>query len=99
VCVEAAPQQEPLRTALSAPRNHTTGSRRPHIRNQVRREVVGRDGWQCNYVSPEGRRCTARGFLQFDHKHRWADGGLDTPENLRVLCGPHNRLLALKRSA
>ena len=72
------------------------GARRrlEHIPNEVRRAVANRDGGQCTYVDGEGRRCACRAFLQLHHEQAHALGGLATLENLRLLCGPHNRLLA-----
>ena len=67
---------------------------RAHIPNATQREVVARDGTRCAFVGEGGHRCTARAFLQLHHDHPWARGGADDAENLRVLCGPHNRLLA-----
>jgi 5-methylcytosine-specific restriction endonuclease McrA len=67
---------------------------RRHIPNEVRRAVVLRDGEQCTYVSDDGRRCTSRAFLQLHHVRAHAIGGPSTFENLRLLCGAHNRLLA-----
>jgi 5-methylcytosine-specific restriction endonuclease McrA len=37
------------------------------ITNAVRRRVFERDGLRCTYVSPDGRRCEARSFLELDH--------------------------------
>jgi 5-methylcytosine-specific restriction endonuclease McrA len=70
------------------------GSRREHIPNAVQREVATRDGLRCTYVSEDGCRCSARAFLQIHHEHPWARGGAPVPENLRLLCAVHNRLLA-----
>jgi hypothetical protein len=53
-----------------------------------------RDGFQCTFIDGEGRRCPSRAFLQLHHEQAHALGGLPTLENLRLLCGPHNRLLA-----
>jgi hypothetical protein len=35
--------------------------------------------------------CHARTFLDYDHIHRYTDGGPTTLDNLHRLCGPHNR--------
>jgi len=76
-------------------RSKSTGARRrAHIPNATRRELVERDGLRCSYTGPDGHRCSARGFLQIHHEHAWAKGGPDTPDNLRLLCARHNRLLA-----
>ena len=65
-----------------------------HIPNEVRRHVLQRDGSRCTYVSPNGRRCEQRAWLQLHHEEPFARGGEATAANIRVLCGPHNRLLA-----
>jgi hypothetical protein len=67
---------------------------RQHISNEVRRAVARRDGRRCTYVDEEGRRCPSQAFLQFHHEQAHALGGPSTFENLRLLCGAHNRLLA-----
>jgi 5-methylcytosine-specific restriction endonuclease McrA len=58
----------------------------------VRRAVYLRDRGRCTYVAPDGRRCEARRFLQFDHIRLRADRGEFTVGNIRLRCGPHNRL-------
>lgn len=70
------------------------GAKRPHIPNAVRRAVAKRDNEQCTYIDHEGRRCPSRSFLQLHHERAHALGGPSTFENLRLLCGAHNRLLA-----
>ncbi|HET6899861.1 MAG TPA: HNH endonuclease signature motif containing protein [Vicinamibacteria bacterium] len=60
----------------------------------VRRRVYLRDRGRCTYVAPDGRRCDSRRFLQFDHIRLRADGGEFTVDNIRLRCGPHNRLEA-----
>lgn len=64
------------------------------IGRPVKRAVVARDGLRCTFVGRDGRRCTARAFLQLDHVKPYACGGSNDAENVRVLCGAHNRLLA-----
>ena len=54
-------------------------------------EVMIRDSHRCNYVGGNGRRCTATHDLQIDHIRPRALGGTHEPQNLRVLCGAHNR--------
>ena len=45
-------------------------------------------------MSTTGKRCKARGFLEFDHLHPHALGGSGDASNLRLLCRSHNRLAA-----
>ena len=56
----------------------------------VRREVWKRDGGQCTFVAPDGRRCTERGNLHFAHATAYALGGAPTAVNLRLRCAAHN---------
>jgi 5-methylcytosine-specific restriction endonuclease McrA len=67
---------------------------RAHLRNEVRRAVVARDGHRCSFVGKDGQRCEGHAFLQFHHQRAWALGGADTTENLSLMCRAHNRLLA-----
>ena len=53
-----------------------------------------RDGGQCTFVSEDGRRCSARSFLEYDHILEFARGGEATVQNLRLLCRAHNRYAA-----
>ena len=64
------------------------------ITNATRRRVFERDGLGCTYVSPDGRRCEARAFLELDHAEPAAIGGGDEAHNLRVRCRAHNQLWA-----
>jgi 5-methylcytosine-specific restriction endonuclease McrA len=68
--------------------------RREHIPNATRRAIVERDGLRCTFVSESGHRCEARSLLQIHHENPWALGGPSETENLRLLCGAHNQLLA-----
>ena len=65
-----------------------------HCPAAVARGVFLRDGQQCSYVSPDGRRCSARRCLELDHVHPWAVGGASTIENLRLRCRAHNQRYA-----
>jgi 5-methylcytosine-specific restriction endonuclease McrA len=71
-----------------------TRTPREHIPNEIRRAIATRDGFQCTYIDEDGHRCPSRAFLQIHHEHAHALGGPATLENLRLLCGSHNRLLA-----
>src|SRR6188768_1511794 len=65
-----------------------------HCPAAVMRAVFLRDGQQCSYVSPDGRRCSARRCLELDHVEPWAVGGESTMENLRLRCRAHNQRYA-----
>jgi hypothetical protein len=65
-----------------------------HIPAAVRRAVYERDGGRCRYVDEQGRRCTARGGLEFHHRHPFGRGGDHSVEGLSLLCRAHNGYLA-----
>jgi 5-methylcytosine-specific restriction endonuclease McrA len=60
----------------------------------VKRAVWKRDRGCCQWRLPNGEICGSRTRLQFDHIEPRALGGESTVENVRLLCGPHNRLAA-----
>jgi hypothetical protein len=71
-----------------------TGPVRPrsrYVTMAVRRTVTGRDEERCIYVAPDGRRCTARAFLEFHHRRPFEVGGDRTVENIALLCRAHNQ--------
>ena len=71
------------------------GSR--HLPAEVKRQVYQRDGGQCTYADGHGRRCSARGMLEYDHIVPYALGGPATFENTRLRCATHNQLEAEKK--
>ena len=79
-------QKEELKMIMGFPRSR-------YIPTSIRKQVWQRDGGKCSYVDPQSRkRCEADYFLQIDHIHTFAKGGLSTnPQNLRILCANHNR--------
>ncbi|MPZ16880.1 MAG: hypothetical protein GEV06_03020 [Luteitalea sp.] len=62
-----------------------------HIPAEVKRQVWARDGGRCAFVSPSGRRCAERGFLEFHHLVPYAKDGEPAVENLQLRCRQHNR--------
>jgi 5-methylcytosine-specific restriction endonuclease McrA len=69
-------------------------SRPETVTNDTRRAVLERDGLQCSFVDDQGRRCTARAFLERDHIRPRGKGGGSGPDNIRHLCRAHNQWLA-----
>ena len=69
---------------------------RPETRvpsEDLKRRVRERDQ-NCTFLSKDGRRCGSSFNPQYDHILPWALGGQTTFENLRLLCGAHNRFNA-----
>jgi hypothetical protein len=61
-----------------------------NIPAEVKRRVDARDQRRCGFVSPSGRRCDERRFLEFHHVIPYAAGGLPTVENIQLRCRAHN---------
>lgn len=71
------------------------GKRTRRVLKAVKEAVWLRDEGRCAFVSPEGWRCDAVEFLEYDHIKPWAAGGVsDDPANIRLLCRTHNALTA-----
>src|SRR5215510_3369813 len=69
-------------------------AKRDHVTNATKRTVVERDGLQCTFVDDDGNRCTARGYLQVEHRQPRAKGGGSEPEEVTFHCAAHNELAA-----
>jgi 5-methylcytosine-specific restriction endonuclease McrA len=74
------------------PVRNTSATR--HIPAAVRRAVYERDSGRCRYEDEQGRRCTARGGLEFHHRYPLGHGGDHSVENLSLACRAHNGYLA-----
>jgi hypothetical protein len=57
----------------------------------VKRAVWVRDGGQCSFAGNGGRRCEARGFLEFHHLSPYIAGGAASVENIALRCSAHNQ--------
>jgi hypothetical protein len=64
------------------------GSR--YLPASLKRTVWIRDCGRCGFMAANGRRCNARGFLEFHHVVPYARGGKATVENVALRCRPHN---------
>jgi hypothetical protein len=77
----------PIRSGTDKPVSRT-------IPREVKRTVSVRDGAQCAFVAPGGRRCTERTFLEFHHVQPYARGGPATVANISLRCRRHNQFEA-----
>ena len=58
---------------------------------KIRRNVWTRCGDQCEYIGDDGKRCSSRRKLEFDHYPiPVALGGSNEETNIRVVCKTHN---------
>jgi hypothetical protein len=90
----SAGQNKPVDGRHDLDRSKSVGRGRSHIPRETLHQLVARDGVCCSYVSDGGVRCTARAFLEIDHRQPWARFGSDALGNLRFLCRAHNQLSA-----
>lgn len=74
------------RTTHAKPKRQTLSKKLVH-------DLQIRDRGQCTFVSPDGKQCGAKRFLQFHHILAVARGGKDVLENLKTLCSAHHRLI------
>jgi hypothetical protein len=77
--------------ATDRPRKQRKAAKGRHIPAEVKRQVRARDGNRCTFVAGCGRRCEARGCLEFHHIEAVAHGGESTVANLRLRCRAHNQ--------
>jgi len=87
-------QKKPRTPKVTATVAVTSKKQSRYIPASIQREVRQRDGNQCTYCSPDGKRCSERYRLQIDHIKPFALGGTHEADNLRLLCRAHNSLFA-----
>ena len=61
-----------------------------YIPTAIRDRVYARDNGKCTFVGANGRRCNSTWDLEIDHVVPFAQGGDNSPGNLRLLCRKHN---------
>ena len=77
----------------SEPKNTIKTAASRYIPAKIKHEVFLRDGGRCTYITPQGKRCEASRYLEYDHERPFALGGTsDDVENIRLLCSLHNKL-------
>ena len=81
------------RNAKSAPKAKAN-KRSRYVPAGIHDQIFIRDEHRCSYVSDDGVRCECKHNLHVDHRKPFAIGGRSEFDNLRLLCGPHNRMEA-----
>ena len=69
-------------------------ARSRYIPSEVRERVQDRADYQCEFRGQDRTRCRARTGLEVEHLRAFALNGSHAERNLRLHCGPHNRLTA-----
>jgi hypothetical protein len=79
---------------LDTPPRRSLGSkqgRTRYVRKQTHQEVWSNWERGCDHKLENGERCGSRQNLETDHIIEFTKGGTNRKENLRLVCGPHNR--------
>jgi len=84
----------PVRKSQAGSVDSTEQKRSRYIPEDVKHQVIKRDGGRCSYVAADGTRCCETRNLEFDHVRCFALGGKNTVDNLRLVCRGHNQLYA-----
>jgi hypothetical protein len=100
--ITATPIPTPPVTVTEAPTLAESGTEPVHRRTgpretipaAVRRAVWERDQGRCTWPLDSGGCCGSTHALELDHLVPWARFGGETVDDLRLLCGPHNKLAA-----
>jgi hypothetical protein len=62
-----------------------------YVPKQIHQDVWSNWERGCDHVLQNGERCGSRRNLQKDHIIEFAEGGTNDIDNLRLVCGAHNR--------
>jgi hypothetical protein len=90
---DAAPREDSTVGQTGAASGAGKPPRSRYIPAAVRRQVAERDGLQCSYVGPDGKRCERRD-VEFHHLTPFARGGQHRVENVTLRCRAHNAFQA-----
>jgi 5-methylcytosine-specific restriction endonuclease McrA len=93
-CPERRHERREKRSAKQVEKNVVKHKRSRSIPAKTKDAVYKRDGGRCVFVGTGGKRCNSIWSLQIDHIEPFAHGGGNTKDNLRLLCGRHNRFAA-----
>ncbi len=87
------PKEKPSPNALQRhAQNKPSQKRSRYISASVKKLVWQRDRGCCQFVDPgTQKKCESRYQIQFDHVQAFRHLGQNSVENLRLLCGQHNR--------
>jgi hypothetical protein len=65
-----------------------------YVPSEIRERVHDRAGYQCEWRSVDGTRCSSRTGLQIEHQRPFAIYRSHDERDLKILCAAHNRLEA-----
>ncbi len=91
---KAAPRGESRPDEISTRPERKDRAESRYIPSEVRERVFERAGYQCQYRSADGTRCSARTRLEIEHVRPFAIYRSHEERYLRALCKRHNRFQA-----
>ena len=94
--VGRTPRKAPAAAEPSNESSEPTAPATRHIPDAIKRAVCERDGERCTWVSPDGRRCTATGCLEFEHLDGFAITRVHSVDRITLRCRAHNQFAAEK---
>jgi hypothetical protein len=100
ILIKLACKKSKPRKRITVQTTKQTTTRTPDISNpsksryisaEVKREMEKSRGRGCTHTDATGYRCGSSHFLQLDHIIEFSRGGPSEAQNLRWMCGFHNR--------
>ncbi len=61
-----------------------------YIPTKCRKNILFRSKNQCEHIYTNGKRCSSKFQLQFDHIKAFSRGGSSEENNIQILCRVHN---------
>jgi len=89
-----SPKSEVASKKVTSPeiaRASNNKKRSRYIPAETKRIIFQRANHQCEFTTPNNKRCESKHFLEVDHKHSYSQGGGNEIQNLQLLCRQHNQ--------
>jgi hypothetical protein len=85
-----------LNTSTSSKRRTEDSKLTRYISKNVKNEIFIRSEHRCEHFEKNGKRCSERRNLEYDHIRPFALNGDRSRENIRLICRAHNQRRAIK---
>ena len=86
-----SPKSEVASEKVTSPEIVHASKRSRYIPVKIKNTVFQRAHHQCEFTTPNNKRCESKHFLEIDHKHPYSHGGGNEIQNLQLLCRQHNQ--------
>jgi hypothetical protein len=88
------PRPDEVEKAAENPNAGENKAESRYIPDEVRERIFARAAYQCEYMAPDGTRCSSRTKLEIEHDRPFAIHRSHEERFLKVLCYRHNRFKA-----